>query len=278
MTPASVPPMRTPWVDELRGLAVIWMVIFHFCFDLAWLGFARFDLLGDPWWTTQRTLIVSMFLGTAGLSQVLAWRSGQSGTAFWRRWSQIAGCAVLVSVSSYFIFGASWIYFGVLHAVAVMVLLVRVALPLVVRWWVWGLIGFLIVSSTWWMPTWLQAGFAPQVQVNFNNFPMNVLGWVSKKPLTEDYVPLAPWLGVMCWGIAFALWRGLGHAPATAAGNVLTTPELKTRTGAFSAANPLAPGGSWRTRLAWVGRHSLLIYMIHQPLLVAGLQGVRALS
>ena len=94
MTLATQPVPRTLWVDQLRGLAVVWMVAFHFCFDLDWLGFQSFDMLGDPWWTTQRTLIVTLFIWTAGLSQVLAVRGGQSPLGFWKRWSQIAGCAL----------------------------------------------------------------------------------------------------------------------------------------------------------------------------------------
>jgi uncharacterized membrane protein len=77
---------RTPWVDQLRGLAVVWMVGYHLCFDLDWLGFTDFDMLGDPWWTTQRAAIVGLFVWTAGVSQVLAVRGQQSRAGFWRRW------------------------------------------------------------------------------------------------------------------------------------------------------------------------------------------------
>jgi len=31
---------------------------------------------------------------------------------------------------------------------------------------------------------------------------LNWLGWISQKPITEDYAPLFPWLGVMWWGAA----------------------------------------------------------------------------
>jgi hypothetical protein len=44
---------------------------------------------------------------------------------FWRRWAQVAGCAVLVSLGSAFMFPRSWIHFGVLHGIAVMLILAR---------------------------------------------------------------------------------------------------------------------------------------------------------
>lgn len=36
----------------------------------------------------------------------------------------------------------------------------------------------------------------------FNSMRWNWLAWTSQKPVTEDYVPLFPWLGVMWWGAA----------------------------------------------------------------------------
>ena len=267
------PVPRTLWVDQLRGLAVVWMVAFHFCFDLDWLGFQSFDMLGDPWWTTQRTLIVTLFIWTAGLSQVLAVRGGQSPLGFWKRWSQIAGCALLVSVSSYLSFGASWIYFGVLHAVAVMLLLVRAALWLALPWWAWLAMGAAVIASAQGIPALLQATLASEVQVSLNNFPMNILGWISEKPITEDYVPLAPWLGVMCLGVAFALWRGVGRQPGHHGGS-----HAPVRNGRAAAQGSSDAATALRGWLAWTGRHSLLIYMVHQPVMVAFLKAIQALQ
>ena len=46
---------------------MVWMAGFHFCFDLNHLGFwsPRQDFYGDPFWTGQRTAIVSLFLFSA---------------------------------------------------------------------------------------------------------------------------------------------------------------------------------------------------------------------
>ena len=57
--------MRWDAVDALRGLAMVWMTVFHFCFDLNHFGYIRQNFYDDPVWTWQRTCILSLFLFTA---------------------------------------------------------------------------------------------------------------------------------------------------------------------------------------------------------------------
>src|SRR4029079_16789931 len=105
-------------IDALRGAAIVWMTVFHFCFDLDHCGWIHQNFLYDPFWTRQRTSIVSLFLFCAGLGQAVATAQGQGWPRFWRRWAQVAGCALLVTAVSLFMFPASFIYFGVLHGIA----------------------------------------------------------------------------------------------------------------------------------------------------------------
>ena len=102
--------------------------MFHFGFDLNHFGLLdpKQNFYVDPFWTQQRMAIVSLFLFTAGLSQAVTLDAGQAWPRFWRRWAQIAGCAVLVSAGSALMFPRSWISFGILHGIAVMLILTRV--------------------------------------------------------------------------------------------------------------------------------------------------------
>src|SRR5690606_29556462 len=106
-------------------LAIVWMTAYHFCFDLSHYGYWAQDFRGNPFWTLQRTGIVSLFLLCAGLGQAVAWQRGVDRARFARRWAQVAGCALLVTAGSYFMFPRSFIYFGVLHGMAVMLLVAR---------------------------------------------------------------------------------------------------------------------------------------------------------
>ena len=82
---------RLDRIDLLRAAAMLWMTAYHLCFDLDFFGFIDADFYRDPFWTWQRTAIVSGFLFTAGLSQAVALHRGQSWPRFWRRWAQVAG-------------------------------------------------------------------------------------------------------------------------------------------------------------------------------------------
>ncbi len=229
-------------IDALRGIAIVWMTVFHFCFDLNHLGFIRENFRQDPFWTGQRTAIVTLFLFCAGLGQAVAHQSGLGWPRFWRRWAQVAGCAVLVSAGSYMMFPKSWIYFGVLHGIAVMLIVVR----LTAGWgsWLW-LLGALAIATKYIAASAILAGALPA----FLNDPgWNIFGLISRKPRTEDYVPLIPWLGVMWWGMAAGQWL-LAHRPTWVQAAIP------------AAANPLA----------WLGRHSLAWYMAHQPVLIGAL-------
>jgi uncharacterized membrane protein len=91
-----------------------------------------------------------------------------------------------------------------------------------------------------------------------NDRSFNWLGLISRKPITEDYAPLFPWLGVMCWGLASGQWV-LRHRAVAA---------LERWSAALCRGNPAAPA---MRGLAWMGRWSLSYYMLHQPLLIGAL-------
>lgn len=228
---ALLPPavLRHSRLDALRGLAVVWMAAFHFAFDLNHFGWTAQDFYRDPFWTGQRTAIVSLFLLCAGLGQALALEQGLTWPRFWRRWGQVAGCALLVSLGSLWMFPRSFISFGVLHGMAVMLLLLRGLGP---RLPVWACVSLgllaLLAPALWQYPF-------------FDSRWANGVGLVTHKPLTEDYVPVLPWLGVMLWGFALGRWR-----PALLRG---------------SLPKAFAP-------LALLGRWSLSFYMLHQPVLI----------
>lgn len=235
---------RYDLVDALRGLAMVWMTVFHFCFDLSHFGYWLQDFRADPFWTVQRTLIVSLFLLCAGLGQAVAWHRGLAWPRFWRRWGQVVGCALLVTAGSYFMFPRSFIYFGVLHGMALMLLVAR----LTGGWgrWLWPA-GLLAMASPW-LAAWALEGPLAALAAALNGRALNWLGWVTHKPFTEDYVPLFPWLGVMWWGMACGQWL------------------LVHRARWF--ARPLPRGGA---PLVVLGRYSLSYYMLHQPVLMGAL-------
>lgn len=241
-----MPSHRFDSIDTLRGAAIVWMTLFHFLFDLNHFGWLKQNFYADPFWTWQRTAIVSLFLFCAGLGQAVAVEQGQSWPRFWKRWVQVAGCALLVTAGSYWMYPKSFIYFGVLHGIAVMLILVRLT-------WHWGawlwLAGALAIAAK--PLAMLAHGHWPELDF-LNHAAWNWLGLISRKPVTEDYVPVVPWLGVMWWGMAAGQWL------------------LRRRRAWMQQPMPRAAGP-----LAWLGRWSLSWYMLHQPVMLGMLQLLR---
>jgi len=235
-------------LDALRGLAMVWMTLFHFSFDLNHFGFIQQDFYRNPVWTWQRTLIVSLFLFCAGLGQAVAVTQGQSWPRFWRRWAQIAACAVGVTLGSWWMYPQTFIYFGVLHGLALMLVVVR----LTAHWgrWLW-LLGALAIASKFIASYALSIWASGQFVAQMNAPALNWLGWITHKPVTEDYVPLFPWLGVMWWGVAAGSW-------------LLCSRPVVLQRALAPALQPLAVLGRW----------SLSYYMLHQPVLLGLLTAV----
>ncbi len=69
-------------------------------------------------------------------------------------------------------------------------------------WWLGGLALLVPLISNHALQTFASA----QVVDVFNSPQLNWLGLITRLPVTEDYVPLLPWLGVMWWGVAAGSW------------------------------------------------------------------------
>lgn len=229
-------------LDALRGLAIVWMAAYHFGFDLNHFGLLQPRQFpnSNPVWVANRTAILSLFLFCAGFGQALALQAAQGWPRFWRRWAQVAGCALAVSAGSALVFPRSFIFFGVLHALALMLVLARLLAPLRAALWPLALAA-LVLPALWRHPV-------------FNAPWLSWTGLVTHKPVTEDYVPLLPWFGVLLAGLAAGQWV-LANRRHWVAGGVPRT---------------LAP-------LALLGRWSLSFYMVHQPVFFALLTAWTAL-
>ena len=237
-------------IDALRGFALVWMTVFHFCFDLNTFGYLRQDFHNDLLWTTQRTVILSLFLFCVGLGQSVAAARDQAAGRFWRRWRQVALAALVVTFGSWLMFPRSFIYFGVLHGITLMLIVARLS----ALWRARTLCGFGVLAIlAWLLVTWLL--LASDWETLFNSPWLNWLGLVTRKPITEDYVPLLPWLAVVWWGMAAGQWLHGRH------------PELLA----------WRPGRAGKA-LAALGRWSLSYYLLHQPVLLAALMLARVLT
>ena len=236
------PSARLPLVDALRGFAVAQMIVYHFIYDLNYFGHLALAMTREQPWVGWRTAIVTQFLLLVGLSLVLRLANRPGGRDFWMRWAQVAAAAALVSAGSWLMFGSRFIYIGILHFIAIALVAARLLAPL-------REINFALAI----------AAFAAWLLLRdpaFNDFPAHVLGLVTVKPRTEDYVPLLPWIAVVCVGLGLgALWQRRGFALSPFWQGINENPPRL---------------------LVFAGTWALTVYLLHQPLMIGLLWLVRS--
>lgn len=227
-------PPRLPVIDVARGVAIAGMVVYHTAFDLYANRLIATDVIGSLPWKMLARSVAGTFLLLVGVGLVLSARGGLNWGRYGRRLAFIAGGALLVSAATYWFDPATFVFFGILHEIAVASLL---ALP------------FLL-----WAPAWLTAGAAAVFLVLpwfwagdvFNAWPLWWVGLSTDPPVTVDYVPVFPWFGVVLAGLL---------AGRLVVANQATLARWQ-------------PRSALARFVALAGRWSLVIYLVHQPLIV----------
>ncbi len=233
LSPAARP--RIALIDIARGVAIVAMVIYHFTWDLRLFEYIALDPTQALGWIIFQKAIVGSFIVLTGVSLVLAHGEAIRWPAFWRRFAILAGAALIVSIGTYLFSPTTFVFFGVLHAIAA-----------------FSLLGLAFLRLPLWMPLVLGiAVIALTLAIHEPFFSGKALAWIGlwdKPPPTEDLVPFFPWFGVTLLGIAAARW-------ALASG--------------FAAWLAAFEGKDLVSKiLARMGRWSLVIYLVHQPILI----------
>lgn len=244
LTTSPTPPgsRRLHWLDIVRGLALIAMASYHFMWDLTSFGYLEPGFPSTGWPRLYARAIASTFLFLVGFSLVLAHGDRIRWRSFWKRWFIIAGAALLVTVASYFAIPQGLIHFGILHAIAatslVGLLFLRLPWPLT----------FLVAICVFLVPQFLRSDM-------FNQPWLWWVGLSTQPRQSFDYVPLLPWFA--------AVLAGIGAARLPFVTNRLRQNESGEK-----------PSGRVKSALAFLGRHSLVFYLVHQPVLISILYGV----
>jgi uncharacterized membrane protein len=216
-------------LDSLRGFALLAMASYHFTWDLEFFGYIEPGTAVTGPWKIYARCIASTFLFLVGFSLYLAHGNGIRWRSFGKRFGQIAVAAVLISIVTYFVMGNGWIFFGILHGIALMSLfaLPFLRLPVIIT------LVAAVVSVA--LPFYAQSPL-------FDHASLWWLGLSETLPRSNDYVPLFPWFAAVLSGIAAA--------------------KLTAKFGWLEKL-ALLPNGPRLVSLA--GRHSMAFYLIHQP-------------
>ena len=249
-------------LDALRGFSVILMIVYHFLFDLDY-----FNIRPMPDWFWPQQLygfpITFLFIFIAGVSLALSASKIKNSKILVQKMMKRG---IFIFAIGLLITAATWIYphdgailFGVLHLIGVSTIL---AIP------------FLVGGTK--DKTIENEAQIPEKKIKTNPFLIGlplavgiiviVLSKVVEKmsgpiwmvPLgihpygfyALDYEPLFPWFGVVLIGIAAGFWL---------------YPKGERRFSVFGEESKFLKGFSW------IGRHSLWVYLVHQPVILAGL-------
>ena len=227
---------RIALIDFLRGAALLGMTVFHFVFDLEFFGLEEPGYSDRFHWWALATVVAGSFLFLAGVSLYLA----HTDEVRWRPWRRrlaiIVLAALAITVVTRFATPETYIFFGILHMIAFA-----------------SVAGLAFLRAPWWLAAAAAAAiFAIDDLVAIEWLNASALSWLGlagAAPAASDFRPVFPWLAPALLGIGAAK---ICHRGGWL--QVLAIPRLEGRLGGA---------------VCFIGRHSLLYYLLHQPVLFA---------
>jgi uncharacterized membrane protein len=229
-------------LDILRGIAIILMIFLHILWDLDYFGFIP---LNRQIYQIQAIVPIMFFL-LVGMCLVVSKNKNKEKTIDEQkkfnkhvilRGIKIFGFGIAVTIATFIFFPNRPIIFGVLHFIGLSII---ISIPfLKIRYHNFIFASFIIFS-----------GFLiGQLTIENPTILHLVLGFHQQNiwQYTIDYFPIIPWFGVTLIGITL--------------GNILYKDNKRNfHFPDLSNYKPL-------TTLSWMGKHSLIIYLLHQPVI-----------
>lgn len=224
-------------VDATRGVAIIMMAVYHTTYDLDVLG--GYDIQSTSGnWSLFADVTAGLFLFLVGVSLAISYaRTGRTGWNLFRKYLarglRIFAYGMALTVV-FLVLRMGVVAFGILHLIGVSIIL---SYPFLRLRFTNLVLGVLVFAVGW---------YAMARDPTSESLLLLPFGVVPEGVIMPDYRPLLPWFGVVLIGLFFgSLVYGGGRRPATDRAPL--------------PARPLLP----------LGRNSLFIYLIHQPVIIA---------
>lgn len=229
---------RIPEVDLMRGTAVIMMILFHTVFDLDYFGLRATDILSGFWFVFGY-VTGFLFVFIAGISAWISWKRAEKRLdkrgiyiKFLKRGLFIFSIGLGITLVTWFFAPESPIIFGTLHLIGLSIMIA----PLFFRFSTKNIcIGLAVILA------------AVMIQGISGDPLLTFLGIHAPGFSTLDYKPLIPWFGYFLAGMAVSAYF---------------YPDGKKRDSSKIIK------GEVPEFIQLAGRHSLAIYLIHQPVII----------
>ncbi len=233
--------IRFVWLDELRGVALISMLIYHTIFQSTVIGCADVYILYKPVSIFFQLVAQLLFISIAGVSSYFSRHN-------LRRGGKVFACAVVITIVTYIVMPENKIVFGILHFLGLMMILYGIvlnkatALPAVPMILANGILFFLFHFTK--IGDEISMFFRSQraVQYLIEKKWLRFFGLPDAKFFSSDYFPIFPWIFLFLCGVFLGKY-------------------IKENEEKFAKKRD---GIAW---LSFIGRHTLFIYMIHIPVI-----------
>lgn len=233
-------------LDLLRGIAIIMMMFMHFSYDIRYeFGFDTFEYLRSNWfWTFVHPIIIVLFVGISGICCTFSKNN-------FKRGGKLLLVALAFTLVTYVITEFVGVYcliiFNVLHMLAISTLIYAFVELIEKKSGVApNQVTFILLLVGVWIT--MTNNYLGEYDYSSSNMLLYPLGIrVQGEPSVADYMPLIPWLGV------FLI--------CAAAGRILYKEKKTLFTDAGKTVRTLS------RPIEFLGRHSLIIYLVHQPLM-----------
>lgn len=237
---------RIHLLDELRGLCILMVVIYHLFYSAAVVFNIPWFKNAYPFFKSIQPALAFAFILISGISFNLSHNNTKRGT-------ELLTIALAITLVTALFMPKQVIWFGILHFLAVANLFcggIKKSLDKIP--FVLGIILSVVLFVATYNISRGHLGISP-VAINlpsvfYSTDAAMMFGVHSSNFWSADYVPMLPWIFLFTTGIF--LGRHLHKLPV------------------FIKERHLRP-------LAFVGRHTLVIYIIHQPIIMAVLYLLR---
>ena len=229
--------MRIFLLDISRGVCVLAMIVYHFCWDLGYFGLIDLQLITQGLGLLIAQLIGLSFITIAGISSRLSSLSNNFRPKFVKRFLKLVLISSVISAATFLLDRNSFIFFGILHLLAVCSLI--------------SLILIKIRNNFQLLLICLSATLISLSGITLDlPFILSWLGFNKQPPITNDFYPLFPWITFYFFG----LW--LGEI-------IIKEIDKKSKISSVSYSGMSIVFKFFE----YTGQRSLIIYILHQPIL-----------
>ncbi len=220
--------MRFRELDFFRGVAILMMIAFHVVFDLNYFSVYEMNIHSIMWFAY---ITAAIFITLVGICLAISFSRGRKFSHFLFRGLKIFFFGMLITAATWFFAEEGTVWFGILHFIGISVI---IAYPFLK----YEKLN-LVIAAVVFLSGLVLSG------MTFSSSWMLWLGFMPFRFYTFDYFPLLPWFSLVLAGIfignRFYVRRRF------------KLPEVNNKIARL---------------ISFIGRHSLLIYLVHQPLLI----------